>query len=195
MPLSRRNNEYCKPLMHRKHLIGILQRSTMGRRRLSGVVNPGGKYHALNLPNEDERDCNTLEFRLHSGSIAYWKISSWAKFLLQLVQCSAAGFTSGNFQQPLQCLNLMVSSDVRGHLLRRALYFAKTNPERVPGKVAWLKNAIWHGNRDELNEPPVSTCRSCGDLFPLEAPFHSTSLCGTCASDPDARGNGICAPP
>lgn len=96
MPTSRRgdNNAYCASLLRgrsRQHAEGaILAAATT--EDLSAAANGGSRYHKVNLQSFFRH--GTIEFRQHSASTDFEKISFWVKFLNNLIDFSAQGLVT-----------------------------------------------------------------------------------------------------
>jgi hypothetical protein len=52
---------------------------------LANVMNPGGRYYKLNLQNLVTKKQETLEFRQHSSTTDFAKISNWIRLCIQFV--------------------------------------------------------------------------------------------------------------
>ncbi len=79
MPASRRENFYCKSLRD-IDLNGVDDKLSLIR------AFRGDRYHKVNVTALDRH--NTIEFRQHSGTTDFKKISNWIKFLSALVRYS-----------------------------------------------------------------------------------------------------------
>ena len=92
MPNSRRanNNEYCQSLNRISDLSEKIKNATT----LAGIerVFGGNRYFKIN-PTSHARH-NTIEFRQHSGTIEFEKISNWVLFLHNLVDYSKNHFAT-----------------------------------------------------------------------------------------------------
>lgn len=91
MPAGRRadNNPYCRGLRRGRSLAeaerALLAATTA--EQLATAANGESRYHKVNLQSFFRH--GTVEFRQHSGSTEYEKISFWVKFLHNLVDFSA----------------------------------------------------------------------------------------------------------
>jgi hypothetical protein len=83
LPESRRgnNNTYCKSVRNLEAQIG----SATTIRGMASAI--GSRYYKLNLQSYLRHQ--TIEFRQHSGTVEYQKISNWILFLHNLVEYSA----------------------------------------------------------------------------------------------------------
>lgn len=94
MPNSRRgnNNTYCKSLLQ-KHRTLTKTESMIDTCNtvtdIDTVINNGNRYKKVNLKSYFRH--GTVEFRQHSGTIEYTKISNWVLFLHSLVAYSQKG--------------------------------------------------------------------------------------------------------
>lgn len=89
VPASRRNNSYCQSLRRGRTLAAaeqaILAATTMTE--LAAAANANDRYHKVNVTSFARH--RTLEFRQHSASTDYEKISLWVKLLHHLIDYSA----------------------------------------------------------------------------------------------------------
>ena len=98
MPAARRasNNSYCRSLQRSRSLAEaerqILAATTA--QELSQAANGGCRYHKVNMQSFFRY--GTIEFRQHSGSTDYEKISFWVKFLANLVDYSQTHLAPAN---------------------------------------------------------------------------------------------------
>jgi Putative amidoligase enzyme len=83
LPESRRgnNNTYCKSV---RSLEAQISSATTIRKMAEAI---GSRYYKLNLQSYLRHQ--TIEFRQHSGTVEYTKISNWILFLHNLVEYSA----------------------------------------------------------------------------------------------------------
>ncbi|MGM9509524.1 amidoligase family protein [Larkinella sp. GY13] len=80
MPQSRRDNYYCKSVRTLASRVEIA-------RTINGLVSlQGDRYEKVNLQSYSRH--RTVEFRQHSGTIEFSKISNWILFLHNLVEMS-----------------------------------------------------------------------------------------------------------
>ena len=101
MPLSRRSgssesNQYFKS---NKLAVGDVNKSNLERSRiiaacgatsdLCRTMNPTGRYYKLNLQNLSTGRQPTIEFRQHSGTSNFEKISNWVRLCMVIVTNSA----------------------------------------------------------------------------------------------------------
>jgi len=101
MPLSRRSgssesNQYFKS---NKLAVGDVNKSNLERSRiiaacgatsdLCRTMNPTGRYYKLNLQNLSTGRQPTIEFRQHSGTSNFDKISKWVRLCMVIVTNSA----------------------------------------------------------------------------------------------------------
>lgn len=194
VPPSRKDNRYCLPLRQCPTLF-FQQRSKSFLKR---AMNPEGKYHAANLPSK-ERRCNTIEIRLHNGTVESWKILMWAKLFLQLFEASKdhdqrVSMAMIRLCSPLQLLNLLVDADVRRHILHRAIYFAGKFPDKVSEELPWLTQAAATSSGRRLDWFEYE-CTSCGDVFPSELELVDVKICRTCLTKRFFVGHGLRATP
>lgn len=102
MPNSRRgnNNNYCKSIVSYKEQI----RNARSIRIISTIVG-SSRYYKVNCQSFWRH--RTIEFRQHSGTIEYRKISNWILILAQLIHASKqrqleSGTALGDVLQPTQ---------------------------------------------------------------------------------------------
>lgn len=92
----------------------------------------GDRYYAINACSVDEH--NTLEVRLHSGTVAYDKITSWCDILKAIIDCPAAAVPITKFSELVDTLKL--STQVAGHMKRRIQRFeAIGKPRRARSRI------------------------------------------------------------
>lgn len=91
MPQSRRadNNRFCKSLKNIVNLQSKIDAAT-SLRQISNFF--GSRYFKIN-PESYARH-NTIEFRQHSGTIEFEKVSNWIQFLHNLVDFSKANIAT-----------------------------------------------------------------------------------------------------
>jgi len=102
MPLSRRNNRFCKSLKKITNFESRVNEASSLQNLASSVFN-SDRYFKVN-PVSYARH-NTCEFRQHSGTVEYIKISSWIRFLNNLVQLSKQGLVSNTTLEGLRAFN------------------------------------------------------------------------------------------
>lgn len=90
MPAGRRGsaNTYCKSLL-RGRTLAAAEQAILGAattEELSAAANGGNRYHKVNLQSFFRQ--GTVEFRQHSGTTNFEKISFWVKLLTNLVDFS-----------------------------------------------------------------------------------------------------------
>ena len=85
MPSSRRNNRYCKGLS------GISETAIRRAQTLTDLRRAfrNDRYHKVNL-EAYARHC-TVEFRQHSGSTNFTKMSAWIHFIEKMITFAQAG--------------------------------------------------------------------------------------------------------
>lgn len=88
MPQSRRDNYYCKSLKDILNFESKISESC-SLRDIDQMVFGSSRYYKVN-PQSYARH-NTCEFRQHSGTVEYKKISNWIKFLNNLLNISESG--------------------------------------------------------------------------------------------------------
>ena len=94
MPRSRRGNaQWCNSVKSRSSQ--VLNKET--KSALGNALGYNGKYYKVNLTNIAQR--GSIEFRQHSGTTEYTKISNWVKFLMDFVTKSIelANINEGGF--------------------------------------------------------------------------------------------------
>lgn len=102
MPLSRRNNRYCKSLKKITNFESRVNEASSLQNLASSVFH-SDRYFKVN-PVSYARH-NTCEFRQHGGTVEYIKISSWIRFLHNLVQLSKQGLVSNTTLEGLRAFN------------------------------------------------------------------------------------------
>ena len=101
MPISRRadNNTYCKGLRLRYSSLDILFSKINASRTITQLSNiaaaNGSRYCKVNGTSFSRH--GTVEFRQHSGTIEYHKISNWILFLARMVDYSKKVGIAQNF--------------------------------------------------------------------------------------------------
>lgn len=102
MPLSRRNNRFCKSLKNITNFESKINEATSLQALASNVFH-SDRYFKVN-PISYARH-NTCEFRQHAGTVEYIKISSWIRFLHNLVEFSKQGLVSNTTLEGLKAFN------------------------------------------------------------------------------------------
>jgi hypothetical protein len=102
MPLSRRNNRFCKSLKNITNFERKINEATSLQALASNVFH-SDRYFKVN-PISYARH-NTCEFRQHAGTVEYIKISSWIRFLHNLVEFSKQGLVSNTTLEGLKAFN------------------------------------------------------------------------------------------
>ena len=95
MPLSRRgnSNQYCRSLKKSNYKQKIDNSSNL--RELQNTLVNGNRYHKLNTQAYWRQ--KTVEFRQHSGTVNFDKISNWVRFTMRLTEFSKKEtVTNGN---------------------------------------------------------------------------------------------------
>jgi hypothetical protein len=111
MPMSRRQNTYCRCLP-------VPFRTIKDQFR-----NPGDRYHGFNLESLDKH--STIEFRYHSGTTNFLKIYHWLTFCLHFVQYGQDFFWTCNQFRPgigrlrLLCQHINLPKDTMLYLIDR----------------------------------------------------------------------------
>ena len=194
VPPSRRDNQYCEqvaPFLRGKDLRRLWYgHEYFMARDVKELLNPNGKYHTVNFPDED-RLYHTIEVRLHSGTVEAWKIKRWVKLCLQLLEVCKASW-DGKMRKlvrrgsMLHLLNRFVDEEVRAHIFRRAFHFIRTYPHvKLPDAVSWLERASQHGY-PQSGKWQEFDCTGCGERFPSDIPLsEATALCWSCLHKPD----------
>lgn len=113
MPVSRRsnNNYYCKGFRN----FANFEDKINAARTLQGIseIFGGSRYYKINPVSYSRH--NTCEFRQHSGTVEYRKISNWIKFLDALVTLSTAGTVTATSLEELT----FITDDVKNYLKER----------------------------------------------------------------------------
>lgn len=119
MPANRRGsaNTYCQSLQRSRTMAEaerqILAATTFDE--LSRAANAGSRYHKVNLQAYARQ--STIEFRQHSGSTDFEKISFWVKFLANLVDYSKARLVTPNL--PVAEFTTFNQRDIATYYTRR----------------------------------------------------------------------------
>lgn len=116
MPQSRRHNAYCEK-MKGYELSGILNHVNGTIMDMTYEVND--RYNAVNLKAYQRH--RTIEFRQHSGTIEFEKISNWIKFITALVEFSRDGLVSDK-KIRVEELNFL-PEEVKNYYIERARHF------------------------------------------------------------------------
>eukprot|EP00439_Symbiodinium_sp_Y106_P052953 s630_g7.t1 len=194
VPPSRRDNEYCEqvaPHLRTKSANRLwFGHEYFAARHVKKLLNPRGKYHTVNFPDED-RVYHTIEVRLHSGTVEAWKIKRWVKLCLQLLEVCKGSWDDDMRKLvrracELRLLNQFVDEEVRAHIIRRAFHFIQMYPDsELPYTVSWLKRAAQHGYA-QGGKWQEYDCPGCGERFPSDVPLsEATALCWSCLHKPD----------
>ena len=124
MPTARRANNahYCGSLLRGRTLAAaeaaIL--AATSPETLSLAANAGCRYHKVNLQSYFRQ--HTVEFRQHSGSTDYEKISMWIKFLHNLIDYSASHLATPAL--PVEQLATFNQRDIATYYQRRRTVLA-----------------------------------------------------------------------
>jgi hypothetical protein len=90
MPISRRanNNTYCKSIKGSRSMVELFEKIDNSRtvKELANMNGTDNRYLKLNAQSYFKH--GTIEFRQHSGTIEFTKISNWVRFLHNLVSFS-----------------------------------------------------------------------------------------------------------
>lgn len=88
MPISRRgnNNQYCQSI--KEKVLNRIEavRTAENLRDIERVINLNSRYFKLNIQSFWRQ--GTVEFRQHSGTVNFQKISKWVEFLYNLISYS-----------------------------------------------------------------------------------------------------------
>ena len=121
MPSSRKtatSNHYCQPLS--RHDFELMDRVTT----LSDFVSYGGsRYRTVNLCSFPR--IGTIEFRQHSGSVEFAKISAWIRFGQALIEAIKRG------ERPTAMADVLTDDDLAFYAAR-----ARTLRERIDRATA-----------------------------------------------------------
>lgn len=88
MPVSRRNNRYCKTL---RNIAAPRIANATTISELQQVFSHD-RYHKLNLESYTRH--NTVEFRQHSGTTNFTKMENWIRFISRMITFAQAGILS-----------------------------------------------------------------------------------------------------
>lgn len=118
MPASRRNNTYCQTF---KSYINLEARIDAAR-SLDGIASifNHNRYHKINPVSYSRH--NTCEFRQHSGTVEFEKISTWVRFLNNLIDYSASHLIS---QATLEDLSEFNNEEIVNYYKTRTTKFAR----------------------------------------------------------------------
>lgn len=117
MPASRRHNSYCNSL-RRGRTLAAAEQAILGATTMEGLAtaaNSNDRYHKVNVTSFQRH--GTLEFRQHSASTDYEKISFWIKFLYHLIDYSAQHLVTASL--PTDQFATFVPRDVATYYQRR----------------------------------------------------------------------------
>lgn len=135
MPKSRRSNTYCEKFGT------YLKQKFEAASTLDEVVRVCGRYHVINT--EAYLRHSTIEFRQHSGTTEYAKISSWVQMLMAMLQYAKSMKKSADTKVLTstlgnQWMNLMdnlvkngMDKDVRTFYAKRRQEIAKLTERRT----------------------------------------------------------------
>jgi hypothetical protein len=119
MPSTRRGNAntYCQGLLRGRTLAQAEQAilAATSAEQLSQAANGGDRYHKVNLQSFFRH--GTVEFRQHSGSTDYEKISFWVKFLHNLIDYSGQHLVAPAL--PVEQLTTFNPRDIATYYQRR----------------------------------------------------------------------------
>lgn len=126
MPRSRRgnNNTYCTSLLQKYSSIEKTERYIDACRTVNDLdtsINNGNRYKKVNLRSFFRH--GTVEFRQHSGTIEFEKISNWIAFLHSLVAFSKKGKLV-NKTNPLQSIKKITKTSNYDYLKNRMAVLA-----------------------------------------------------------------------
>ncbi|MCL1942552.1 MAG: amidoligase family protein [Candidatus Azobacteroides sp.] len=102
MPASRRNNNYCKSLKKISNFESKINGSE-NLNQMALTVFGSNRYYKINPVSYSRH--NTCEFRQHSGTVEYEKISGWIKFLNNLVEFSKSNLITDATLEGLRRFN------------------------------------------------------------------------------------------
>lgn len=113
LPISRRanNNTYCKSV--KRILPDIEQATTI--QRIAQIM--GSRYFKINLQSYTRH--NTIEFRQHSGTVEFEKISNWIIFLHNLVSYSISNLPLQTEEITIESLKKFNQASVFNYIIRR----------------------------------------------------------------------------
>ncbi|WP_345117732.1 amidoligase family protein [Hymenobacter algoricola] len=120
VPASRRGsaNTYCKSLQRARTMAAAEQQilAATTAEQLSAAANGGCRYHKVNF--QSYRRQGTIEFRQHSGTMNFEKISFWVKFLANLVDYSKTRLVTPHL--PVAEFTTFNQRDIATFYMRRA---------------------------------------------------------------------------
>ncbi|MGI4760915.1 MAG: amidoligase family protein [Janthinobacterium lividum] len=124
MPTARRANNayYCGSLLRGRTQAEAEQAilAATSPEALAQAANAGSRYHKVNLQSYFRQ--GTIEFRQHSGSTDYEKISMWVKFLHNLIDYSASYLATPAL--PVEQLTTFCQRDIATYYQRRRTVLA-----------------------------------------------------------------------
>ncbi len=117
MPASRRDNAYCHTFKNYTNLEARIDAA----RSLDGIASifHHNRYHKINPVSYSRH--NTCEFRQHSGTVEFEKISTWVRFLNNLIDYSASHLISRTTLEGLREFN---NEDIVNYYKTRTNKFA-----------------------------------------------------------------------
>ena len=144
MPPSRRgdDNKFCRSNRRNSQLLSLSNREVNDRLArcnkigaLASLMNPEprSRYYKLNLQNLVNNRQRTIEFRHHSATYEYPKISNWVRFLIAFVEASLENPAPDNFldhRTAEQKLERLFEWVVKDRLLRN-FYYDRANQLRA----------------------------------------------------------------
>ena len=166
MPPSRHNNRYCQPVRkshigNKKNNDNIASCTTI--QGLAEVVNPGDRYHKINLQNLVSQRQPTVEFRQHSSTSNADKVEAWIRFVL------AFRWNSGRFINSPKSLNEDTEVDREFDLLFQWVI-----------KDRYLMD-FYSVRRDELSKSRSIPSRGQPDGAASEEMGNGENCCGNCS--------------
>lgn len=119
MPISRRasNNSYCKSLKARGAQSTLINKiSNCGSASEADRLITGGNDRYYKINYQAFLRHGTIEFRQHSGTVEYHKISNWVLFLHHLISYSESNVVSG---QDFESLSKFIPAELSTYLQGR----------------------------------------------------------------------------